>query len=83
LPAERVLTLKYETFVADPESGIEQVLAHAGIDRCDDEGLIEGLERISSGSVGKGRSTLGAETSARLDEIQIEGRAAIAALSGA
>ncbi len=66
LPENQLLEVRYEDFVADPTGGTARVLDFIGR-----PGLLAATDtaRVSSGSVGKGRSQLGPDAVARLEDL--------------
>ena len=66
IPADQRIEVVYEEFVAEPASRMGDVLRFIGHEEMMDASLVAD---VSSGSVGKGRSTLGSDTVARLEEI--------------
>jgi hypothetical protein len=66
LPPERVLEVGYEDFVADPRAGTATILGFLGRPELLDR---TGHAAVRPDSVGKGRTTMGAEAVARLEAL--------------
>lgn len=66
LPAEQVCEVVYEEFVKDPEVGLRRILEFLGRPASYD---VAAVSAVRASSVGKGRTQLGPEVTARLEAI--------------
>jgi hypothetical protein len=65
MPEEKVCTVRYETFVRQPEQEMSRIAVSLGLDTSR-EALTAAVADVSARSIGKGRSQLGEETTERL-----------------
>lgn len=66
VPSDQVLKVSYETFVRQPESGLQELLVFLGRDADFNKSAIES---VSSSSIGKGRASLSADSWRRLSAL--------------
>lgn len=68
MPADKVLRVRYETFVRKPVEELSRIVKFMGLDIQPDK-LAQAVEGVSSHSVGKGRKALGKDEVVNLEEL--------------
>lgn len=68
MPAEKVVRVRYEDFVREPEVELTRILEFIGLDVMPEE-ISRAVEGVSEKSVGKGRKALGEREVARLEAL--------------
>ena len=66
LPADQVIQISYEEFVAEPARQLEAILAFLGKEHLMDRAAVQ---RVSRSSVGNGRAVLGESSARRLESL--------------